>query len=148
LPRWARRGEETADIVQDALVGILGNLDRFEPRRTRALEAYLRQAVRNRVRDLVRRHERRGVDEVLESDPPGPSRSPLDEVLESDAAERFRCACAALPDGERDLVVARLELGYSYEQIALITGRNSPDAARMALKRALVRLAERMAASP
>ena len=148
LPRWARRGEDTADVVQDALLGVLGHLERFEPRRTRALEAYLRQAVRNRVRDLVRRHGRRGTDEALDSEPPTGAPSPLDEVLESDNAARLRRACAGLSEADRELVVARLELGYSYEQIALVTGRNSPDAVRMALKRALVRLAERMAASP
>jgi RNA polymerase sigma factor (sigma-70 family) len=147
LPRWARRGEDTVDVVQDALLGVLGHLDHFEPRRSRALEAYLKQAVRNRVRDLVRRHERRGADAVLDSDPPAPSRSPLDEMMEADRARRFSRACASLTEGERELVVARLELGYSYEQIALVTGRNSADAARMALKRAIVRLAEHMAAS-
>jgi RNA polymerase sigma factor (sigma-70 family) len=144
LPRWARRGEDTADIVQDALIGVLGRLDRFEPRRRRALEAYLRQAVRNRVRDLVRSSGRRGPQEPLETDPVGAAPSPLDQTISADNADRLRRACAGLSEDDRALVVARLDLGYSYEQIALATGRNSPDAARIALKRALVRLADAM----
>ena len=41
-------------------------------------------------------------------------------------------------------MVARLELGYNYSQIALAAGRPSVDAARMAVRRALLRLAEEM----
>jgi len=40
--------------------------------------------------------------------------------------------------------LARLELGYSYAQITVATGRPSTDAARMAVRRALVHLAEEM----
>jgi DNA-directed RNA polymerase specialized sigma24 family protein len=40
--------------------------------------------------------------------------------------------------------VGRLELDYSYEQLAAATGRRNPDAVRIALRRAVLRLAERM----
>ena len=39
---------------------------------------------------------------------------------------------------------ARVEMQQSYQQIAVAHGRSSPDAARMAVSRALVRLAEEM----
>ncbi len=43
-------------------------MESFEPRRVGALQAYLRQAVLNRLRDELRRHARRpdhiGLDEV------------------------------------------------------------------------------------
>ena len=55
-----------------------------------------------------------------------------------------RRALAELGDDERALVVARVELGYSYEQIAVALDKPSADAARMAVGRALVKLAERM----
>ena len=42
--------------------------------------------------------------------------------------------------------MARLELGYSYQEIADGLGRPSADAVRMAIARSLVRLAEQMAA--
>jgi hypothetical protein len=42
-------------------------------------------------------------------------------------------------------VVARVELGYSLEQLALMTNRARVDTARVALRRALERLALEMA---
>ena len=41
---------------------------------------------------------------------------------------------------DRRLIVGRAELGYNYEQRAFIERLPSPEAARMALQRALVRL--------
>jgi RNA polymerase sigma-70 factor (ECF subfamily) len=41
-------------------------------------------------------------------------------------------------------VLARIEMGLTYEEVAAATGRPSPDAARMAVGRALVRLAQEM----
>jgi DNA-directed RNA polymerase specialized sigma24 family protein len=41
------------------------------------------------------------------------------------------------------LIVAHVELGYSHAQLGCMTGRSS-NAARMALRRAIGRLAERM----
>ena len=40
--------------------------------------------------------------------------------------------------------MARLELGYNYSQIAVATGRPTVDAVRMAVRRALLHLAEEM----
>ena len=42
------------------------------------------------------------------------------------------------------MIVGRAELGYSFKQLALIDDRASPDAARIALQRALVRLSREM----
>jgi hypothetical protein len=43
------------------------------------------------------------------------------------------------------LVVGRIELQYSFEQLALITDKPTPGAARVALRRAVLKLAEKMA---
>ncbi len=61
-----------------------------------------------------------------------------------EAVERYEAALARLSDADRELIVASVELGYSYEQLAEATGRASPDAARKAARRALVKLAEEM----
>ena len=53
LPRWARDGLETADVVQQASVKVLVRIPYFEPRHRHALRAYLRQAVRNEIRDQI-----------------------------------------------------------------------------------------------
>src|SRR5687767_14113574 len=51
LPKWARQLADTDDLVQDALVQTFKRIEEFEPRHVGALQAYLRQAVLNRVRD-------------------------------------------------------------------------------------------------
>ena len=60
------------------------------------------------------------------------------------AWDRYRSALKHLPRRDQRLIVGRLELGYSFGQLAAVDGRAGPDAARMALKRALVRLAAAM----
>ena len=58
LPGWARDLADTDDIVQDTLVQTFKTIDGFEPRRVGAFQAYLRQAVLNRIRDELRRKRR------------------------------------------------------------------------------------------
>src|SRR5678815_4691613 len=50
LPNWARDGTDTDDLVQDTLLQTFRRLGHFEVRGPGALQAYLRQAVLNRVR--------------------------------------------------------------------------------------------------
>ena len=45
---------------------------------------------------------------------------------------------------EREAIVARVEMDSSYEAVAQALGKRTPDAARMAVSRALLRLAEEM----
>src|SRR5687767_10382242 len=55
LPNWARDGADTQDLVQDTVIQAMKHLDTFRPQRTGALQAYLRQALMNRIRDELRR---------------------------------------------------------------------------------------------
>jgi RNA polymerase sigma-70 factor (ECF subfamily) len=144
LPRWARDGADTADLVQDVLMHTLGRLNDFQPRRKKALQAYLRQAVRNRIRDEMRRIGHRPRARSDEPSEPADERSPLDVAMEEENEARYRAALERLPQEDAELIVARVELGYSYEQIALMTDRRTADAARMAIRRSLLRLAEEM----
>lgn len=141
LARWARTDADTTDLVQDAFVGALRNLGTFEPRSRHALASYLRAAVRNRVRDEHRRLARRTPAAAVqfEVDPVSPA-SPLDRLLDLEKERRYRIALGKLSDGDRDLIVAHVELGYSHAQLGHMTGR-SANAARMALQRAVERLA-------
>ena len=45
---------------------------------------------------------------------------------------------------EREAIIARVELGYSYEEMAVMLDKPSAEAARKMAQRALVRLAEEM----
>src|SRR6188508_3478712 len=49
LPKWARDLADTDDLVQDTLLKTFKRIERFEPRRVGALQAYLRSAVLNRL---------------------------------------------------------------------------------------------------
>lgn len=146
LPRWARGVVDTSDVVQDALQRTFTRLTSFEPRGEGALRAYLRSAVENRIRDEMRSAARRPVMEGLDDGQPlaGDGRSPLEAVIRDQAWERYRSALKHLPRRDQRLIVGRLELGYSFRQLAAIDGRVGADGARMALKRALVRLAAEM----
>jgi RNA polymerase sigma-70 factor (ECF subfamily) len=145
LPRWTRDLRDTEDVVQETLLQTLKNISAFEPRHEGALQAYLRQALMNRVRDEVRRVARRGFTEEIVDDRHVDERpSPLDEAIGREALDRYEGALARLRPAERELVIARVELGQSYQQIAAAHAKASADAARMAVSRALLRLAEEM----
>jgi len=144
LPRWARQRADTGDVVQDAVTEALPRLATFEPRRQKALQSYLRKAVMNRVRDEIRWAARRKRTVPIESIDLTAPVSLFDQAVDDEQRARYRAALGRLENADRELLVASLELGYSYEQVALATGRSSPDAARMAIRRALLRLAKEM----
>ena len=57
---------------------------------------------------------------------------------------RYRAALGRLKPAERQLVVARVEFGFSNGELARAFGKPSANAARMALQRALLRVAAEM----
>src|SRR6478735_8112911 len=57
---------------------------------------------------------------------------------------RYDAALQQLRESDRELVVARVELGLDYGDIASLSGRPSAAAVRIAVSRALVRLAAEM----
>jgi RNA polymerase sigma-70 factor (ECF subfamily) len=144
LPRWARDASETQDLVQDALLGAFGQLQHFQPRHEGALQAYLRQTLLNRIRDELRRADRRPLTKPLDDKEPERGPSPLEAAIGSEAVKRYERALARLRPADRETIVARVELGYNYEELAVALGKPSPQAARKAAERALVRLAREM----
>ena len=133
-------------MVQDALRRTVTRLSGFEPRGDGALRAYLRNAVENRIRDEMRQVARRPAMDVLDEGRPlaGNDRSLQEKIIHDETWDRYRSALKHLPRRDQRLIVGRLELDYSFRQLAAIDGRAGPDGARMALKRALVRLAAEM----
>jgi RNA polymerase sigma-70 factor (ECF subfamily) len=144
LPRWTRDLRDTDDVVQETLVQTLKHIGDFQPRHEGALQAYLRQALVNRVRDEVRRVHRHGVSTEIQDEHPATDASPLEEAIGREALARYEQGLARLRPEEREVIIARVELGQSYQQIAAGHHKASADAARMAVSRALVRLAEEM----
>ena len=144
LPRWARDLADTPDLVQETLIQVFKKIEGFEHRGEGALQAYLRQAVMNRIRNEVRAAGRRPEAVALDSEQPDDGLSPLERAIGTEAVERYEAALARLRDEERELIVARIEMGLTYAELAQATGKPSMDAARMAVSRALVRLVEEM----
>lgn len=144
LPAWARDLADTQDLVQDTLLETFTHLERFEHRGHGALQAYLRQALLNRVRNELKRAGRRPCITQLDPDVADAQQSPLEAAIGADAMARYDAALAGLSEDDRELVVARLEWDLSYAEVADATGRPTANAARMAVGRALVRLAETM----
>jgi RNA polymerase sigma-70 factor (ECF subfamily) len=139
---------DTDDLVQVTLVRALDHVEDFEPRHEGAFLAYMRRILLNQIRDEIRRVSRRPVRSELEGDPPALDRSPLDEAIGRETVERYEAVLDQLTDPQREAVILRLELGFTYQQIAEALGRDSPNAVRMMVTRALVRLGEQLGGEP
>jgi RNA polymerase sigma factor (sigma-70 family) len=144
LPRWARDLADTDDLVQDTLLKTFKRIEGFEPRRVGALQAYLRSAVLNRLRDELRRKGRAPAMTDIDEIDVEAGDSPLEHAIGREAVESYERALQLLKPEEREAIIARVELGYSYEELAAVLNKPTADAARKAAQRALVRLAEEM----
>ena len=144
LPGWVRDLADTDDLVQDTLIQTFKKIGSFEPRGVGALQAYLRQAVLNRIRDEFRRKGRGPEVTELDDLELDGEQSPLEQAIGHEAVDRYERALERLKPEEREAIIARVELGYDYEELAAALGKPTPDAARKAAQRALVRLAEEM----
>jgi RNA polymerase sigma-70 factor (ECF subfamily) len=145
LPAMARGSLDTGDLVQDAALHLLNRLDGFEPRHVGAMQAYLRQSVINRIRDEVRRIGRQPVPVELPDDHASDHTSPLETAIQAEAYDRYRAALTELAPRDRELIVARIEVQWSLPEIAQRFGLRTVDAARMAVTRAVRKLASRLA---
>ena len=143
LPSWAQGPLDTHDLVQDTFTHVVQRLGSFEPRHEGAFEGYLRQALLNRVRDQLRWAQRRPT-EPLEFDCVDDRPSPMDEVIGSEARARYQGALARLKRSDRDAIIARIEMGLPYEQVARTLGKPTVAAAHVAVSRALAKLAKEM----
>jgi RNA polymerase sigma-70 factor, ECF subfamily len=148
LPGFARGGANTEDIVQDVVVRALARIKQFEHRTVDALQLYLRESVRNRIRDEIRRVVRRGVPEELPDDLAEDTHSPMEQMILREGSERYLFALRKLKPADRMAIIYRLEHRYRFDEIARRMGKASPDAARVAVSRALKRLATELELPP
>ena len=144
LPQWARGTADTQDLVQDAVIRALPRLKTFEARHPGALQAYLRQAITNHIRDEIRRVNTRPAVAELRESHPDLSPSPLEVAIGQQGVERYEAALKELRPADREAIIARLELQQSYEEVAIALGKPSADAARMAVTRAVKALIQVM----
>ena len=146
LPVWVRGAVDTSDVVQDALSRTFSRLAWFEPAHAGALRGYLRRAVENRIRDQLRRAAYRQTvgagDLANRTHVDGATQ--LQQLMDDEAWGRYLDGLKCLNARDRRLLVGRVELGYNYRQLAFVERMPSADAARKAVRRALVRLSGAM----
>ena len=143
LPSYARGLFDTGDMVQETLLRSVQGLHRIEARGPGVFQAYVRTAILNRIRDELRRARRAPTSEVSPS-LPDQAPSPLEFAIGADVLQRYERAMERLGEEEQRLLHLRVELDFGFDEIAALTGRNSPDAARVATRRALNKLSRFM----
>jgi RNA polymerase sigma-70 factor, ECF subfamily len=143
LPAWTRQAIDTEDLVQDTLAKVAGRIQFFEPRHEGAFQGYLRQALLNRIRDEVQRAGGKQA-EPLGSARPASDPSPLEQAIGTELLERYEAALLRVKPEDREAIVARVEMGLTWSEVAEALDKNSIESAQMTVKRALVRLAREM----
>jgi len=143
LPQSARNDADTEDVVQDVVLRTLKGIGHFQHRTVGGLQAYLRTSVINRIRDLIRASGRRGIAEPLADDVSDLALSPLERAIMREKLDAFLAALQRLKPADRQIVVWRVELGYSVDEIASRLGK-SKAAAGMSVTRAMARLGKEL----
>ncbi|HKQ18558.1 MAG TPA: sigma-70 family RNA polymerase sigma factor [Candidatus Eisenbacteria bacterium] len=141
LPLFARSLLDTSDLVQETLLKVFEGIDKIEVRDVDTFHAYVRRAIVNRINDQIRWARRRPDAGADPDQLTGRTPLPIEDAIEADLMDQYERALEQLSDEERHLVHLRIELDFSYAEIATMTGRNTSDAARMAVQRSLRRLA-------
>jgi RNA polymerase sigma factor (sigma-70 family) len=146
LPAWARDLAETEDLVQETVVNVLAHLNDFEPKHEASLTVYLREALANRIRNEIRRATRHPPADGLENavDARSTAPSPLESAVSREALGRYEAVLHTLSPEDREAIVGRLELHYSYQELSDAWGTPSADSARKRVERAVKRLAMAM----
>ena len=145
LPSGARGMADTDDLVQVTLIRALNRVESFEARGEGAFLAYLRRILLTQIRDLTRRAATRPAQIALDADQASRDPSPLENAIGAERLDRYEEALEALSERDRQAVILRLEMGFTYAEIAEALGVASPNAVRMAVVRALARMSARIA---
>jgi len=109
LPLYARFLLDTGDFVQETLLRSIEEPDRIEVRGTGFFQAYVPQAVLNRIRDQVRWARRRPGPEGAPEDLAVATPSSIESAIGADLLERYEAALSERspsstmpPDGRGD----------------------------------------------
>lgn len=111
---------EAEDVVQDVFVSFAGSANGFTVRGN--LKAYLTTAVVNRVRDRIRREQRRAAAPDRRARDAHGSQDPEEQLIGTEYAERLSEALMELPQEQRETVVLRLKGNLKFKEIARLQG--------------------------
>jgi len=139
--------EEAEDVVHDAFVTLWRKIDRFDAQRG-SLRAWLMTVVRNRGIDRIR--ARRSTVDIEAADErsllrTGPNPT-WDAVVTRISVNELREALATLPEEQRRSVELAYFEGYTYREVATLTGV-PPGTANGRMRLALAKLRDALSGS-
>lgn len=116
--------EDAEEVVQEALVQVWNQADRYKPDRS-SVSTWLVLIARSRAIDRLRSRqvvERTAVAAQLEKGDPRTSPEGAGAVLQYERGKRLREEMAALPDEQRDVLERAFFEGLTQREIAKTTG--------------------------
>jgi RNA polymerase sigma factor (sigma-70 family) len=163
LAAWATRNvwrdlrsiEESQDVLQEALLRVYRSLPQLQESHEDGFRRWLRVIAANTIKDQ-RRHftaQRRNPEgekrvsppvglEQLSFLPPASTTTPFTKASREERHALLRVALGQLDECDRSIITSRDYRGEDFDQIAKTLGYPSPDAARKAHRRAVIRLAK------
>jgi RNA polymerase sigma-70 factor, ECF subfamily len=145
VPRMLWRRLDVDDFVQLTFIRALRRHTEFQVRHSASFQSYLRKILVNLVRDELRLVGRLPDISAELGDIAAPfAPNALDLLLGKEAQRRYRLAIRTLRPRMRAAVVARLEKGLSYDDIAVRLGLVTPAAARAMVGRGVERVTAEM----
>lgn len=140
MPRHARDYLDTNDVVQDTMTLAFKNHNQLKADNPGAFFCYLRQIFLNQIKQELRKNKPFQV--ALTTQFTNSEKLAYEEDMNSMMA--YDVAIDKLSEDEKQAVVMRLEFGLSHQEIADLMNKNSPDAARVFINRAVAKLAKLM----
>jgi RNA polymerase sigma-70 factor, ECF subfamily len=135
---------DTQDLVAEALEKGLARLLDLDLGREGALMAYFRQVLKNLIVDKIRAANRAPTTTLLDDQHVDDTLSPLERALDREKVELYEDALQRLKPRDAETIILRVEQQASYNDIAIYMGLPTANAARIAVRRALFRLAHEM----
>jgi len=148
IPRRSRDLVETDDLVQVTLSRAFRRLESFEPRRQGAFLAYLHRILINCLHDQAKRAHSTPWHEPVDINQPDERAAVIERTMGLGMVGQYEAALQSLTEDQQNAVILRLEFGLPYKEIAEALGSDSPDAVRMQVGRAVIRLAEFISEEP
>ena len=146
LPNAPRVVLDTGDIVQTVATKALKQLARLDVQQHGSVAFYLRQAVLNEITSQRRGATTKPRETTVGKSLGADETSPIDRVLGAERVSLYEDALSRLTNADRDAIIGRFELAYGYEELARYLGTPSAATARVAVHRAVKRLAHQAAA--
>lgn len=142
LPPGSRGLVETDDLVQVTLLRTLDQLHAINAPREGSFLAYLRRTLMNTLRNEIRRASYRAAEPLDEN--VADRTSLLEQMIGKEVVDAYEDGLSRLPESLQEAVILKLEFGYDYRSIADAIGSPSPNAARMLVSRAMLKLSHAM----